>query len=137
MKTSLNILLATTSLMATSHEPDKIHCHKVYESNGLIELHSAKELETLLDQKGQKTYVDVYSTYCPPCRTLAPEFEKWAKDNSDQARFVKVNSNEVREIPEKYSIRGVPTLLVFDENGNLVDRKVGIYEIRDFMSNNP
>lgn len=106
------------------------------ESQNLVAIKNIEQLDKLIHSTGKVTYVDVYSTYCPPCKALAPKFQKWADENVGKASFAKVNSSEVAEITKKYSIKGVPTILVFDEKGNLIDRKVGLGEIKSLIKLN-
>lgn len=105
------------------------------ENKSLVLIKNENQLTSLLQNSGKKTYVDVYLTYCPPCKRLAPKFEKWAENNADKASFAKVNTQEVSGIAKKYSIQKYPTVLVFDEDGNLVDKKVGLDQIIPLIKN--
>lgn len=122
MKKMITLFAAMFTLFGTLQAAEK-----------LVTIKNMKELDSLILNSGKVTYVDVYSTYCPPCRALAPKFQKWADENADKAYFAKVNSSEVAEITKKYGIKGVPTILVFDEKGNLIDRKVGLNEIKPLI----
>jgi thioredoxin 1 len=69
--------------------------------------------------------VDFYSTYCPPCRTLAPILERVAADFEGRARVVKVNSEENISVASALHVTAVPTVVVF-RNGKEVGRVVGL-----------
>lgn len=68
--------------------------------------------------------VDFWATWCGPCRALAPVIEELASEYADKAVIGKCNVDDCDELPMKYGIRSIPTLLFF-KNGELVDRLVG------------
>lgn len=103
------------------------------EPENILTISTKEELDELLASKGQKLYIDVYSTDCPPCKMLAPKYHAWAEENADTARFAKVNIDDSRELADHFSIRGVPTMLVFDEEGDLEEKVVGLPDILKIM----
>ena len=68
--------------------------------------------------------VDFWATWCGPCRALAPVIEELAGEYAGKAVIGKRNVDDCDELPVKYGIRSIPTLLFF-KNGELVDRLVG------------
>jgi len=68
--------------------------------------------------------VDCWAPWCAPCRMIAPIIEGLAKDYAGRIVFGKLNVDENNEVPTKYQIMSIPTMLVF-KNGDLVDRIVG------------
>lgn len=68
--------------------------------------------------------VDFWATWCGPCRALAPTVEEIAKEYEGKAVVGKCNVDDSEDVPMKYGIRSIPTLLFF-KNGELVDRIVG------------
>lgn len=68
--------------------------------------------------------VDFWATWCGPCRAIAPVIEELAKEYEGKAVVAKCNVDECDEVPGKYGIRNIPTLLYF-KNGELVDKLVG------------
>ncbi len=68
--------------------------------------------------------VDFWATWCGPCRAIAPVVEELAKEYEGKAVVAKCNVDECDEVPGKYGIRNIPTLLYF-KNGELVDKLVG------------
>lgn len=68
--------------------------------------------------------VDFWATWCGPCRAIAPVVEELAGEYEGKAVICKCNVDECEDVPMKFGIRSIPTLLFF-KNGELVDRLVG------------
>ncbi|MCB0431391.1 MAG: thioredoxin [Flavobacteriales bacterium] len=68
--------------------------------------------------------VDFWAEWCGPCRMVGPIVEELSKDYDGKAVIGKMNVDLNPEVPMKYGIRNIPTLLVF-KNGELVDKQVG------------
>ncbi|MGM9747741.1 MAG: thioredoxin [Candidatus Cryptobacteroides sp.] len=68
--------------------------------------------------------VDFWATWCGPCRAIAPVVEELAQEYEGKAVVAKCNVDECDEVPGKYGIRNIPTLLYF-KNGELADKLVG------------
>lgn len=71
-----------------------------------------------------RTLVDVGADWCPPCRTLAPTFEKAAQRYGDRLTFAKVDIDDQPELAQSLHIHSIPTLIAF-ENGAEVGRWSG------------
>ena len=68
--------------------------------------------------------VDYWAEWCGPCKSIAPILDEAAKTYGDRVTIVKVNVDENQDIPAKYGIRGIPTLMLF-KNGEAAATKVG------------
>ena len=68
--------------------------------------------------------LDFWAEWCPPCRALAPTFEELAKQYEGRVRFLKLNVDENQQVPQRFGIKGIPTLVFFD-GGREVERIVG------------
>ncbi len=68
--------------------------------------------------------VDFWAEWCGPCRMVGPIVEEIARDMEGKVSVGKLNVDENPEIPSKYGIRSIPTLMIF-KNGELVDKIVG------------
>ena len=71
------------------------------------------------------TLVDFWATWCGPCRKLSPVIDEIAQEFNDKVKFVKIKADENLQTAQKYSISGVPSLLIF-KNGEPVERIVNI-----------
>jgi thioredoxin 1 len=68
--------------------------------------------------------VDFWAAWCGPCQSLGPVIDALAAEYAGKLRVMKMNVDENRETPARYGIRGIPTLILFNE-GQAVDRIVG------------
>ena len=68
--------------------------------------------------------VDFGAEWCGPCKVLDPILEEIAVENKDKVKIYKMNIDENPMTPQKYGIRGIPTVMIF-KNGELIDTKVG------------
>ena len=68
--------------------------------------------------------VDYLAEWCSPCKMIAPILEETAQELGSKLQIAKMNVDENREIPAKFGIRGIPTLMLF-KGGQLAATKVG------------
>lgn len=68
--------------------------------------------------------VDYWAEWCGPCKMIAPILDDLAASYGDKLQIAKMNVDENREIPGKFGIRGIPTLMLF-KGGTLAATKVG------------
>ncbi len=68
--------------------------------------------------------VDYWAEWCGPCKMIAPILDEVATGYGDKLQVAKMNVDENREVPAKFGIRGIPTLMLF-KNGQLAATKVG------------
>ena len=68
--------------------------------------------------------VDYWAEWCGPCKAVAPVLDEVAREYVGKLKIAKLNVDENQEIPKKYGIRGIPTLMLF-KNGNIEATKVG------------
>lgn len=71
----------------------------------------------------KKVIVDCYADWCGPCRMLSPIIDEVSSELTN-CDFYKLNVDMENEIPKKYGIMSIPTILIF-ENGELKEQLVG------------
>ncbi|MGN0031772.1 MAG: thioredoxin [Candidatus Gastranaerophilaceae bacterium] len=78
--------------------------------------------------------VDFWATWCGPCRKLSPVLDEISQNYEGRVKFVKVNVEENVDTAKKYSISGLPSLLVF-KNGEAIERMTGLMPKSTIISN--
>ena len=68
--------------------------------------------------------IDFWAEWCGPCKQIAPILDEIYKEKNNQIQIFKINVDDNPETPQKYNVRGIPTLMIF-KDGNLIDTKVG------------
>jgi len=68
--------------------------------------------------------VDYWAEWCGPCKMIAPLLDELAKEYQGKLTVAKINIDENQETPQKYAVRGIPTLMIF-KNGEVAGTKVG------------
>ena len=77
--------------------------------------------------------VDFWAAWCVPCKMIAPTLEELGAEFAGKARVAKVNVDENPEVPSRYAIRGIPTLLLF-KDGQLAETIVGLHSKEDIAA---
>ena len=68
--------------------------------------------------------VDFWAEWCGPCKQIGPILEEIAVEHESKIKVLKINIDENPQTPQKFGVRGIPTLMFFKE-GKLVESKVG------------
>ncbi len=68
--------------------------------------------------------VDYWAEWCGPCKMIAPILDDVASDYQGKLQIAKMNVDENRDVPARFNIRGIPTLMLF-KGGQLAATKVG------------
>lgn len=68
-----------------------------------------------------------------PCKTLGPTIDELATEYVGKAKVGKMNTDSNREIPVKYSVQAIPTVLIF-KGGEVVEKFVGLKSKKDFQA---
>jgi thioredoxin 1 len=75
-------------------------------------------------QSTQPVLVDYWAEWCGPCKMIAPILDEVSAAYKGKLQIAKMNVDENRDIPAKFGIRGIPTLMLF-KGGQLAATKVG------------
>ena len=93
-------------------------------ASDLIKHISDASFESDVLQADKPVLVDYWAEWCGPCKMIAPILDEVSQSYKDKLQIAKMNVDENREIPAKFGIRGIPTLMLF-KNGELAATKVG------------
>ncbi|MEW2487274.1 thioredoxin [Streptomyces sp. NPDC048411] len=79
---------------------------------------------TVAEQAGLPVLVDLWATWCGPCRMVSPALEKVADDLAGRIKLVKVDIDKSPALARRFEVQAVPTLLVLDQ-GRTIARQAG------------
>ena len=91
--------------MASKSITDKNFENEVLKSKGLI-------------------LVDFWAEWCGPCKMIGPSLEEISEEMEGDVQITKINIDENPSTPQKYGVKGIPTLLLF-KDGEVVAEKIG------------
>ncbi|MDR0544893.1 MAG: thioredoxin family protein [Odoribacteraceae bacterium] len=129
MKTILFILIITLALPAAAQEKG-------------VKFETGTLAQALAKARGKKTpdivFVDCYTTWCGPCKIVDQQiFPREEVGDFFNARLVSIRvdmeAGEGPAIKEKYRVRGYPTFLFLDPDGNEINRFMGVRDLASFM----
>jgi thioredoxin 1 len=84
-----------------------------------------ENFETEVLKSSLPTVVDFWAEWCGPCKQVAPILEEISNEMNGQVVIAKHNIDQEPNMPTKYGVRGIPTMLVF-KDGELKATKVGV-----------
>lgn len=89
-----------------------------------IEVPGTAEFDAAISASSLPILVDFWAVWCGPCHAVAPEIDKLAQRMSGQALVLKLDTDAQPELSQRYQVRSIPTLAVF-QNGQEVERTTG------------
>lgn len=89
-----------------------------------LEIQSAEDFDRIVAHAAIPVVVDYWAPWCGPCRMVAPELAKVASRAAGRLLVVKVNTDALAELGERFRIRSIPTMAVFS-GGREIGRTTG------------
>ena len=83
-----------------------------------------RQWESIVLQSEVPVLVDFWAEWCAPCRALSPFIDKLSQDLAGKLKVVKINTQDNTEVPARYGINAIPTLMVI-KNGEVAMQHVG------------
>jgi thioredoxin 2 len=129
---SLNKL---SSEKAIQKKPICGKCGAELNLHGLVSDISTLNFRKILDKTEGLIVVDFWASWCGPCKSYAPEYEKASLQNQ-QVIFLKINTESEQELAAQYGIRGIPCTVLI-KNGKEIRRQSGAMsaeQVRFFLN---
>lgn len=80
--------------------------------------------DRVAEQSRVPAVVDLWATWCAPCRMVSPALERVARDLAGRVKLVKVDVDAAPELSRRFAVRAVPTLMVM-KDGQVIARRAG------------
>ena len=77
-------------------------------------------------QDSRPVVVDFHALWCGPCKAQSPILKDVAAELGDRIRVIKIDVDQNPEIASRYSIQGVPTLMIF-KSGKIIYKQAGVH----------
>jgi len=115
MKTLSKLILLGSILLTTPHALAK--------DNSIVTLTNSNYLSKLL-KSDKPVLVKFWASWCRPCRTMTPKFEKAAHTFKGKVTFAEVNVDTQKQLAQRYQVRSLPTMILFKKD-KIINKTVG------------
>ncbi|NJM79941.1 MAG: thioredoxin [Flavobacterium sp.] len=80
----------------------------------------------------QPVLVDFYADWCGPCKTMSPILQEAKSILKEEVKIIKINVDQYQDLASEFSVRGVPTLILFKQ-GKMLWRQSGVVDTNDLV----
>ena len=108
---------------ALNHQAVCGKCGTQLRLNGLVSEVNTQDFRRILKVSDKPVVVDFWASWCGPCKSYGPEYEKASKESSE-AVFLKISTESEQQLAQELGIRGIPCTIIF-KNGKEVARQAG------------
>jgi thioredoxin 2 len=98
-----------------------------------IEAPSTSAFDAAISGSSLPIVVDFWAPWCGPCRMVAPELEKVARAAAGEFLVVKVNTDALPDLGERFRVRSIPTMAIF-RDGREITRSAGARPANDLLA---
>ncbi len=102
-------------------------------SNPLIVHTSDATFENDVLKSAEPVLLDFWAEWCGPCKMIAPILDEAANEYKGRLKIAKINIDENPSVPQRFGIRGIPTLILF-KDGTVQAQKVGAVSKSQLMA---
>ncbi|BBZ25865.1 thiol reductase thioredoxin [Mycolicibacterium madagascariense] len=110
---------------AATGRPRCAHCHQWLP---WIATAGDADFSDVAEQASVPVLVDLWATWCGPCRMVSPALEQLARERAGRLKLVKVDVDQAPQTSQRFSVQAVPTLLLL-EHGHVLKRQSGAASI--------
>jgi thioredoxin 2 len=106
------------------HGPGAPRCGNCHEPLPWITEAGDDSFREIVEQSPMPVVVDLWATWCAPCRMVSPALERIAQDQAGKVKLVKVDVDAAPKLSQRFTVRAVPTLMIM-KDGETVARRAG------------